>query len=69
MEGQLPLGAPALEAINLNCWWEFPSGWSLRLTARRSGRSWADGQTRTYDFLTTEELVDVLVEEVGRLTE
>jgi hypothetical protein len=67
MDGQLQFGVPALEAINVSCWWDFPTGWTLRITARRSGRSWAGGETREYDYLTTDELGDVLAAELGRL--
>jgi hypothetical protein len=67
MDGQLQFGVPALEAINVSCWWDFPTGWTLRITARRSGRSWAEGETREYDYLSTDELEDVLAAEVGRL--
>lgn len=67
MDGQLQFGVPALEAVNVSAMWSFPTGWDLRITARRSGRSWSEGETRTYDYLATEELADVLAEELGRL--
>lgn len=69
MDGQQQLGVPALEAVNISAWWSFPTGWVLRVVARRSGRSWREGEARTYEHLSTAELVDVLAEEVAQLIE
>ena len=55
---RLWIGAPESVAITASC--TPGQGWTLTVSVRRQFESWADAATGHYDFLTTEELADVV---------
>lgn len=58
---QPSFGSPAVEVLLLQAQWRWPEGWSLRITARRSGatglQSWSSD---AYGALSADELAQVV---------
>lgn len=67
MEGQMSIGPTALDAVHVQIAYRLGHGWDVVIGSRRNGESWSQADRRGYDYLTTEELADVLHQEVERL--
>jgi hypothetical protein len=67
MDGQMSLHGRALDAFHVQALYEFGSGWTARVGARANGQTWGETEVRLYEYLTTDELLDVLAAELGRL--
>lgn len=67
VDGQERLFRLAVEALNVSAVHEWNRGWRVTIGARRQDEEWSDAGRRTYTYLTTEELFDVIVAELERI--
>lgn len=60
MHEQTRLFRLAPDAIAVACVYTHGRGWRTSITVRRSGEEWENSDTRRYEDLTSDELVQVL---------
>lgn len=66
MEGQMNINPTALDSVVIQANYRLGKGWDASFTTRRNGDTWAGGERRLYDLLTTDELAQVICDEVAR---
>lgn len=66
MEGQMHISDLALDAVVIQANYRPGQGWDLALQARRNGQTWGDTTRRLYSYLTTDELLQVVDDEMAR---
>lgn len=67
MEVQMNLSRTALDNLHIQCAYRFGYGWDMTIGARRNGQTWGEAERRSYEYLTSDELAQVICDEVARL--
>lgn len=66
MDEQERLFRLALDALSVSARYVGGKGWEVVIQARRGAERWEEAEKRSYDHLTTPELMDVLCADLER---
>lgn len=67
MEGQMRISDTALDALVIQCNYRPGQGWDAVIQSRQNGQTWAGSERRLFEYLTTDELAQVLDDEILRI--
>lgn len=67
MEDQSRLFRLAVESVHVHCVHEWNRGWRVGIGSRRGDEEWEQAEKRSYTYLSTPEMVDVIHAELERI--
>lgn len=66
MEGQMHISDLALDAIVIQANYRPGKGWDLSVQSRRNGDTWAQSPRHLYEYLTSDELAQVVGDDLDQ---